>query len=147
MCCTYTRGPEYSRSLKSIIKVNSLADNGAKEIVLLGQNVNAYNFVNNGRKINIVDLIEEISKNDHIKRIRYTTSHPINMTDDLIKLHSTNNKLMPFLHLPVQSGSSEILKKMNRKYDTDLYRKIIEKLRTINPKIEISSDFIIGYPC
>ena len=68
------------------------------------------------------------------------------MTDDLIKLHSTNNKLMPFLHLPVQSGSSEILKKMNRKYDTDLYRKIIEKLRTINPKIEISSDFIIGYP-
>ena len=143
----YTRGPEYSRSLKSIIKeVNSLADNGAKEIVLLGQNVNAYNFVNNGRKINIVDLIEEISKNDHIKRIRYTTSHPKDMTDDLIKLHSTNNKLMPFLHLPVQSGSSEILKKMNRKYDTDLYRKIIEKLRTINPKIEISSDFIIGYP-
>ena len=143
----YTRGPEYSRSLKSIInEVNSLSDNGAKEIVLLGQNVNAYNFVNNGRKINIADLIEEISKNDHIKRIRYTTSHPINMTDDLIKLHSTNNKLMPFLHLPVQSGSSEILKKMNRKYDTDLYRKIIEKLRTINPKIEISSDFIIGYP-
>ncbi len=143
----YTRGPEYSRPLNSLIhEVNSMTENGAKEIVLLGQNVNAYNISHNGRKINLADLIEEISKNKNVKRIRYTTSHPINMTDDLINLHSTNDKLMPFLHLPVQSGSSEILKRMNRKYDTNFYIKTIEKLKTINPKIEISSDFIIGFP-
>ena len=143
----YTRGPEYSRPLQSLLnEVNFLTDNGAKEIVLLGQNVNAYNINNNGRKIGISDLIEEISKNENVKRIRYTTSHPINMSDDLIKLHSNNDKLMPFLHLPVQSGSSNILQKMNRKYDTEFYKKTIEKLKTVNPKIEISSDFIIGYP-
>ena len=143
----YTRGPEYSRPLKSLIhEVNTLTDNGAKEIVLLGQNVNAYNISHNGKKIFLVDLIEEISKNKNVKRIRYTTSHPINMSDDLIKLHSTNEKLMPFLHLPVQSGSSKVLKTMNRKYDIDFYINIVEKLKAINPKIEISSDFIIGYP-
>ncbi len=143
----YTRGPEYSRPLKSLInEINILTDKGAKEIVLLGQNVNAYNTSYNGRKINIADLIEEISNNKKINRIRYTTSHPTNMSDDLINLHSTNKKLMPFLHLPVQSGSSNILRKMNRKYDTDYYLKIIERLKTVNPKIEISSDFIIGYP-
>ena len=143
----YTRGPEYSRPLMSLLKeVQSLTDNGAKEIVLLGQNVNAYNISHNSQKINITDLIEKISSNKNIERIRYTTSHPINMSDDLIKLHSTNDKLMPFLHLPVQSGSSNILKKMNRKYDVNTYKKIIEKLKAVNPKIEISSDFIIGYP-
>ena len=143
----YTRGPEYSRPISSLIsEVNSLTDNGAKEIVLLGQNVNAYSFSYNGRRMSIADLIEEISKNEFVKRIRYTTSHPINMSDDLIKLHSTNDKLMPFLHLPVQSGSSEVLKKMNRKYDIDFYIKIVDKLKRINPKIEISSDFIVGYP-
>ena len=143
----YTRGPEYSRPLKSLInEINTLTDKGAKEIVLLGQNVNAYNTSYNGRKINIADLIEEISNNKKINRIRYTTSHPTNMSDDLINLHSTNKKLMPFLHLPVQSGSSNILRKMNRKYDTDYYIKIVERLKTVNPKIEISSDFIIGYP-
>ena len=143
----YTRGPEYSRPIKSLInEANILTDNGTKEIVLLGQNVNAYEAYHNGKKFNIADLIEEICKNKYIERIRYTTSHPINMSDDLIKLHSTNYKLMPFLHLPVQSGSSKILKKMNRKYDTNYYRKIIEKLKNANSKIEISSDFIIGYP-
>ena len=143
----YTRGPEYSRPLKSLInEIDILTDKGAREIVLLGQNVNAYNTSYNGRKINIADLIEEISNNKKINRIRYTTSHPTNMSDDLINLHSTNKKLMPFLHLPVQSGSSNILRKMNRKYDTDYYIKIIERLKTVNPKIEISSDFIIGYP-
>ncbi len=143
----YTRGPEYSRSLESILnEVNVLASSGAKEIILLGQNVNAYQSNYNGAKINIANLIEEISDNPHIKRIRYTTSHPINMSDDLINLHSTNEKLMPFVHLPIQSGSSNILKKMNRKYDIDFYKKIIEKLKNINPKIEISSGFIIGYP-
>ena len=143
----YTRGPEYSRPLKSLInEIDILTDKGAREIVLLGQNVNAYNTFYNGRKINIADLIEEISNNKKINRIRYTTSHPTNMSDDLINLHSTNKKLMPFLHLPVQSGSPNILRKMNRKYDTDYYIKIIERLKTVNPKIEISSDFIIGYP-
>ena len=143
----YTRGPEYSRSLKSLLKeVEVLTNNGAKEIVLLGQNVNAYESTDDRSKVNISDLIEEISKNENVKRIRYTTSHPVNMSDDLINLHATNNKLMPFIHLPVQSGSSSILKKMNRKYDIDFYRKIIEKLKAKNPKIEISSDFIIGYP-
>ncbi len=143
----YTRGPEYSRPLISLLsEVQSLTDNGAKEIVLLGQNVNAYNIVHNGRKITIADLIEEVSDNKNVERIRYTTSHPINMSDELIKLHSTNVKLMPYIHLPVQSGSSSILKKMNRKYDINMYRKIIEKLKNANPKIEISSDFIIGYP-
>mgnify|MGYP001235976075 CR=1 FL=1 len=143
----YTRGPEYSRPLISILnEVTYLTDNGAKEIVLLGQNVNAYNISHNGRQLAIADLIEEISKNQNVERIRYTTSHPINMSDDLIILHSTNDKLMPFLHLPVQSGSSKILKKMNRKYDANSYRKTIERLKAVNPKIEISSDFIIGYP-
>ena len=143
----YTRGPEYSRPLKSLInEINTLTDMGAKEIVLLGQNVNAYNTSYNGRRVNLADLIEEISNNKNINRIRYTTSHPTNMSDDLINLHSTNKKLMPFLHLPVQSGSPNILRKMNRKYDTDYYIKIIERLKTVNPKIEISSDFIIGYP-
>ena len=143
----YTRGPEYSRPFESLLnEVNTLTENGAKEIVLLGQNVNAYEITYKGRRVGIADLIQEISENPNVKRIRYTTSHPINMSDDLVKLHLTNDKLMPFLHLPVQSGSSEILKKMNRKYDTEFYRKIIEKLKTINPKIEISSDFIIGYP-
>ncbi len=143
----YTRGPEYSRPLISLLsEVQSLTDNGAKEIILLGQNVNAYNIVHNGRKITIADLIEEVSDNKNVERIRYTTSHPVNMSDELIKLHSTNVKLMPFIHLPVQSGSSNILKKMNRKYDINMYRKIIEKLKNANPKIEISSDFIIGYP-
>ncbi len=143
----YTRGPEYSRSIESLVKeANSLTDNGAKEIVLLGQNVNAYNTSHNGNKVNISNLIEEISKNDNVERIRYTTSHPINMSEDLINLHATNYKLMPFIHLPVQSGSSRILQRMNRKYDIDFYKKIIEKIKTANPKIEISSDFIIGYP-
>ncbi len=143
----FTRGPEYSRPAESILQeVNLLTKNGAKEIVLLGQNVNAYKDTYKNKKFNIANLIEKISQNEKVKRIRYTTSHPINMTDDLINLHSTNEKLMPFLHLPIQSGSSKILKKMNRKYDTDFYRKIIFKLKEINPKIEISSDFIIGYP-
>ena len=143
----FTRGPEYSRPIKSILQeVESLTINGAKEIVLLGQNVNAYEDLSSSKKSNIADLIKTISENEKVERIRYTTSHPINMSDELIKLHSTNEKLMPFLHLPVQSGSSRILKKMNRKYDKDFYRKIINKLKFINPNIEISSDFIVGYP-
>ncbi len=143
----YTRGPEYSRSTSSIKnEAKLLVSQGAREIILLGQNVNAYedNTSNNGEKLN--QLIDHLSEIDEIKRIRYTTSHPINMSDQLINCHSTNHKLMPFLHLPVQSGSSKILKKMNRKYDRDYYRKIIHKLQHAKPGIEISSDFIVGYP-
>ena len=143
----YTRGPEYSRTSESILnEVSSLTNNGAKEIVLLGQNVNAYESYSGKYKIQLSDLIKSISENKKVKRIRYTTSHPINMSDELINLHSTNDKLMPFLHLPVQSGSSKILQRMNRKYDTDFYLGIISKLKKANPNIEISSDFIVGYP-
>ena len=133
--------------MESILnEVSSLTNNGAKEIVLLGQNVNAYESYSGKYKIQLSDLIKSISKNKKVKRIRYTTSHPINMSDELINLHSTNDKLMPFLHLPVQSGSSKILQRMNRKYDTDFYLGIISKLKKVNPNIEISSDFIVGYP-
>tara|TARA_B100001057_G_scaffold194160_1_gene194960 strand:- start:261 stop:1571 length:1311 start_codon:yes stop_codon:yes gene_type:complete len=143
----YTRGPEYSRSFNSIIdEVNSMVNDGAREIVLLGQNVNAYQFKNGNKIYRLSDLIDKLSTIRNLKRIRYTTSHPINMDDELINLHSNNKKLMPFLHLPVQSGSSKILKMMNRKYDIEFYRDIISKIRDKNPNIEISSDFIIGYP-
>ena len=143
----FTRGPEYSRHFKDIkLEAESVSDRGASEIILLGQNVNAYNYSYRGKNHHLNYLINLISEIDKVKRIRYTTSHPINMSEELIKLHSENSKLMPFLHLPVQSGSDQILKKMNRKYSSYDYRKIIEKLKKSNPKIEISSDFIIGYP-
>ena len=143
----FTRGPEYSRHFNDVKReAESLSAKGASEIILLGQNVNAYNYSDNGRKYELSYLINLISEINEVKRIRYTTSHPINMTDELIKLHSQNKKLMPFLHLPVQSGSDRILKKMNRKYNSYYYRKTIEKLKKSNPNIEISSDFIIGYP-
>ena len=139
----FTRGPEYSRNFNDIkLEAESASTRGASEIILLGQNVNAYNYKNHY----LSDLINLIGEIDKVKRIRYTTSHPINMSDELINLHSENKKLMPFLHLPVQSGSDQILKKMNRKYNSYDYRKIIEKLKKSNPNIEISSDFIIGYP-
>jgi len=144
----FTRGPEYSRSTKSIIEESrSLLERGSKEIVLLGQNVNAYNYKDEKNIIyNISKLIDEVSKLDNIKRIRYTTSHPNNMDQELIKLHGSNEKLMPFLHLPVQSGSNDILKKMNRKYTVEEYKSIIDSLKLHKPDIEISSDFIIGFP-
>ena len=143
----YTRGPEYSRSINSIVdEVNSMVNNGAREIVLLGQNVNAYQFKNGNKTYKLSDLIDKLTTIRDLKRIRYTTSHPINMDDELINLHSNNKKLMPFLHLPVQSGSSKILKMMNRKYDVEFYRDIIFKIRDKGRNIEISSDFIIGYP-
>ena len=123
-----------------------MVNNGAREIVLLGQNVNAYQFKNGNKTYKLSDLIDKLTTIRDLKRIRYTTSHPINMDDELINLHSNNKKLMPFLHLPVQSGSSKILKMMNRKYDVEFYRDIIFKIRDKRPNIEISSDFIIGYP-
>ena len=139
----YTRGSEFSRSTSELLnETKDLERNGAKEITLLGQNVNAYN--HNGEKLS--DLITNISKLSGIKRIRYTTSHPIDFTDDLIKAHSSCYKLMPLIHLPVQSGSNKILKSMNRKHTVEDYLELINKLKKANPLIKFSSDFIIGYP-
>tara|TARA_Y100001970_G_scaffold54778_1_gene69457 strand:- start:697 stop:2025 length:1329 start_codon:yes stop_codon:yes gene_type:complete len=139
----YTRGPEYSRPLNEIVEeAKILSENGVREIILLGQNVNAYK---NG-KFRLSDLILEIEKIPSIKRIRYTTSHPCDMTEDLIDVHGASKKLMPLVHLPVQSGSDKVLKLMNRKHLISDYLKIYEKLKSINSKIEFSSDFIIAYP-
>jgi len=139
----YTRGPEYSRPFKQILdEAKFLAENGTKEIILLGQNVNAYNYENK----RLSNIILEIEKIPEIKRIRYTTSHPKDMTDDLIDVYRNSAKLMPLVHLPVQSGSNRILDLMNRKHTTDYYLKVFHQLKKINPNIEFSSDFIIGYP-
>ena len=139
----YTRGPEYSRPFKQILdEAKFLADNGAREIILLGQNVNAYN--NEGYRLS--DLIINIEKISEIKRLRYTTSHPKDMTEDLIEVYKTSKKLMPLVHLPVQSGSNKILESMNRKHTIEDYLNTFNKLKEINSKIEFSSDFIIGYP-
>ena len=139
----YTRGAEYSRSMKELIlEANQLVENGAKEIILLGQNVNAYNFEEN----KLSDLILEISKIKDLKRIRYTTSHPRDFTEDLIEAHKNCEKLMPLIHLPVQSGSNKILEAMNRKHSVEEYIDILKKLIKVKPEIKFSSDFIIGYP-
>ena len=139
----YTRGPEYSRPFKQILEeVKYLADTGTQEIILLGQNVNAYS----NKKHRLSNLILEIEKFREIKRIRYTTSHPKDMSDDLIEVYKNSKKLMPLVHLPVQSGSNKILDLMNRKHTISDYYKIFDKLKEINPNIEFSSDFIIGYP-
>ena len=139
----YTRGPEYSRPFEQIInEAKNLADQGCKEIILLGQNVNAYKY----NALRLSNLILEIEKLDKIQRIRYTTSHPKDMTDDLIEVYKHSEKLMPLIHLPIQSGSDKILNLMNRKHSIKEYLDIYEKLKIINPMIEFSSDFIIGYP-
>ena len=139
----YTRGPEYSRSIKEILSESKqLIDNGVKEITLLGQNVNAYNF-NNQR---LSDLICELNNLKGLERIRYTTSHPKDMTDDLIEVYKNCNKLMPLLHLPVQSGSSLILQSMNRKHNIEEYLDTLQKLTKKRLNMKFSSDFIIGYP-
>ena len=139
----YTRGPEYSRPFNQIIdEVKNLTKQGTKEIILLGQNVNAYE--DNGLRLS--NLILEIEKLDDIDRIRYTTSHPKDMTEDLIEIYKDSKKLMPLVHLPVQSGSDKILNLMNRKHTIRDYLNIYEKLKKINSSIEFSSDFIIAYP-
>ena len=143
----YTRGPEYSRPFNQIInEAHDLVNKGVREIILLGQNVNAYNFSNGDNKYKLSSLIIELEKIDKLKRIRFMTSHPNDMTDDLISCFQDCKKLMPILHLPIQSGSNKILKLMNRKHDTEYYLSIIKKLKNINKNIKISSDFIIGYP-
>ena len=139
----YTRGPEYSRPFKQIIdEAKNLVDNGAQEIIFLGQNVNAYS----NEEYRLSNLILEIEKFSEIKRIRFTTSHPRDMSDDLIEVYKNSKKLMPLVHLPVQSGSNKILDLMNRKHSISDYYKIYDKLKEINSNIEFSSDFIIGYP-
>ncbi len=139
----YTRGAEFSRSIDEIVEESkSLVKNGAKEIILLGQNVNAFNY----QTSKLSNLINEISKINDLKRIRYTTSHPIDFSEDLIMAHKKINKLMPLIHLPVQSGSNKILKNMNRKHTIEKYLELINNLIKINPRIKFSSDFIIGYP-
>ncbi len=139
----YTRGAEYSRSANEIFnEANQLVNNGVKEITLLGQNVNAYN--HNGTKLS--DLIYKLSKIVNLHRIRYTTSHPIDFSEDLISAHKNVAKLMPLVHLPVQSGSDKVLRSMNRKHTVDYYLDLINKLKRANPLLKFSSDFIIGYP-
>ena len=139
----YTRGPEHSRSFTEILsEAKQLVNSGSKEIVLLGQNVNAYHFEN--KKLS--HLLYELSEIKNLKRIRYTTSHPKDVTYDLIDAHKKCEKLMPLLHLPVQSGSTKILTNMNRGHTIDEYLSKIYELQSIKPSIKFSSDFIIAYP-
>ncbi len=139
----FTRGPEFSRPFNEIInEAKILARNGVKEIILLGQNVNAYNY----KEFKLSNLILEIEKIPKILRIRYTTSHPKDMSEDLISVYRTSKKLMPLVHLPVQSGSDKVLSAMNRKHKIKEYLKIFKKLKEINSSIKFSSDFIVGYP-
>ena len=143
----FTRGPEYSRPFNTILnEAESLIKSGVKEIILLGQNVNAYSYKTELKEYRISNILNELEKYSELKRIRYTTSHPKDMTDDLIDCYKTNKKLMPFIHLPIQSGSNKILKMMNRKHTVEEYINIYEKLKKINKDIEFSSDFIISYP-
>ena len=143
----YTRGPEYSRSVKEIVKeAKELVSNGVSEITLLGQNVNAYSFIDNNVVFKLSDLIFELENIKDLLRIRYTTSHPNDMTTDLIQCHKKSKKLVPFIHLPVQSGSNKILKTMNRKHTREEYLAKINDLISARPEIRFSSDFIVGYP-
>ena len=143
----FTRGPECSRPFKTIVnEAEELIKNGAREITLLGQNVNAYSFSESNKNYRISNILNELEKYTELKRVRYTTSHPLDMTDDLIECYSTNKKLMPFIHLPIQSGSNKVLKLMNRKHEVEDYLYIYNKLIKINPLIKFSSDFIVGYP-
>ena len=143
----YTRGDEVSRKPEQIFdEVARLVEQGVSEIVFVGQNVNAYKFTLNGRIIGLSDLIEVCGSIHGVERIRYTTSHPLEMTDDLIDTYGHVPQLVSHLHLPVQSGSNEILSKMKRNYTREEYIEIIKKLRKVRPNIKISSDFIVGFP-
>ena len=143
----YTRGPEYSRPFGDILsEAKQLINNGSKEITLLGQNVNAYYYQEQNKHFKLSDIIYELNKLKNLIRIRYTTSHPKDVTEDLINIHKNCEKLMPILHLPVQSGSTKILNAMNRKHNIDYYYEIINKLKKAKPNIQFSSDFIVGYP-
>jgi tRNA-2-methylthio-N6-dimethylallyladenosine synthase len=144
----YTRGAELSRSPEAVIaEAKVLVAGGVRELVLLGQNVNAYRGEDAGGKAwSLAALCEELARIEDLARIRYTTSHPRDMGDDLIAAHRDNPKLMPFLHLPVQSGSDTVLAAMNRQHRADDYLRLIERIRAARPDIALSSDFIVGFP-
>ena len=143
----YTRGTEVSRSPDSVIlEAENLVDSGVVEITLLGQNVNAYRVEQNGSVWTLATLIKELAKISQLHRIRFTTSHPNDMSRDLMNLFGDEEKLMPYLHLPIQSGSNNILKAMNRRHTVSQYLDVINRLRIIRPDIAVSGDFIVGFP-
>lgn len=144
----YTRGAEFSRPVVRIeAEARSLADNGVREVTLLGQNVNAYRGEGpDGESWTLAMLIRRLAQIPGIARLRYTTSHPRDMSADLIALHGDEPKLMPYLHLPVQSGSDSVLRVMNRDHTRDAYLRIVERIRSAQPKMALSSDFIVGFP-
>ena len=143
----YTRGDEVSRKPEQIFdEVARLVEQGVSEIVFVGQNVNSYEYSFNGRMLRLSDLIEVAGSIDGVERIRYTTSHPLDMTDDLIEVYGHVPQLVSQLHLPVQSGSNSILTRMKRNYSRELYIDVIEKLKLVRPNIKVSSDFIVGFP-
>ena len=144
----YTRGVEYSRPVAEVLKeARHLVETGSVEINLLGQNVNSYHGEDeNGKERNLAYLLRRISEIDGLERLRYTTSYPADVDDDLIACHKDLPKLMPYLHLPIQSGSDKILKAMNRRHNSSDYLRIVEKLQQANPDLRMSSDFIVGFP-
>jgi tRNA-2-methylthio-N6-dimethylallyladenosine synthase len=144
----YTRGPEYSRPAAQIVEeARRLADKGVREITLLGQNVNAYRGPGpDGKSWSLARLLHELADIDGIERLRYTTSHPRDMDDDLIEAHGEIEKLMPYLHLPVQSGSDRILAAMNRQHTAREYLDLVARIRNVCPDLALSSDFIVGFP-
>jgi tRNA-2-methylthio-N6-dimethylallyladenosine synthase len=144
----YTRGAEISRPFADLVdEARALVEGGAREITLLGQNVNAWTGENAvGRAVGLAGLAHELARIPDLARIRYTTSHPADMDDALIDAHASNPKLMPFLHLPVQSGSDRVLKAMNRSHSADSYLRLIERVRAARADIALSGDFIVGFP-
>jgi len=144
----YTRGVEYSRPVEDVLsEARKLIETGTLEINLLGQNVNSYHGEDaNGKERNLAYLLNRIAELEGLKRLRYTTSYPADVDDDLIRCHHDIDILMPYLHLPVQSGSNKILKAMNRRHTRETYIEVVEKLKEANPTLEMSSDFIVGFP-
>jgi len=144
----YTRGAEVSRPVERLMgEARDLVDRGVREITLLGQNVNAYHGAGaDGTEWGLARLVRELARIDGLERIRYTTSHPNDMEDDLIAAHGDCAKLMPYLHLPVQSGSDRILKAMNRKHSAESYIRLVERIRAARPDLVLSGDFIVGFP-
>ena len=143
----YTRGSEVSRPAERVLaEARKLVEKGVREVTLLGQNVNAYHGSGEGGDWGLARLVRTLAKIDGLERIRYTTSHPNDMEEDLIAAHGEEPKLMPYLHLPVQSGSDRILKAMNRRHTADMYLKLIDKIRAARPDILMSGDFIVGFP-